>query len=82
MGFDCKMWQCRANAQETQFAVSILLAPYVDMSIVFPNGNRLAKQQESSEPKWLKKCCEEVATALAMTSVHTVAFVGEASMVP
>ena len=82
LGYDTKRWHCKGGAYETQFAVDILLSPSVDLSIVFPNGVRLSKQQDCREPYWLEPCCAQMATALHMTSAKAVAFVGDASLSP
>ena len=82
LGYDTKMWQCHGGAHETQFAVDIIFSPHVDLSIIFPNGNRLARQQQCREPHWVKGCAAEIATALHTTSVNAVAFVGEAVLSP
>ena len=46
------------------------------------HGNRLARQQHFREPYGVKRCAEEMATALAATAQYAVAFVGDAELSP
>jgi len=82
LGYDTRLWQCQGGKQETQFAVDITLSPSVELCIIFPNGNRLARQKQSREPRWLRECADEIATALHTTASNAVAFVGDAVLSP
>ena len=82
LGYDTRLWRCHGGYQETQFAVDITLSRSVDLCIIFPNGNCLARQQQCREPRWVKKCADEMSTALHATARLAVAFVGDAMLSP
>ena len=82
LGYDTRPWQCQGGKQETQFAVDITLSPSVELCIIFPNGNRLARQKQSREPRWVRQCADEIATARHTTARKAVAFVGHAVLSP
>ena len=82
LGYDMRLWHCQVGKQETDFAVDITLSTSVDLCIIFPNGNRLARQQHYRQQSWVGRCADEMATALHATSRVAVAFVGEAALSP
>ena len=82
LGYDVKIWQCRPGARETDFAVDIMLSPYVDLAIVVPNGNKLARQQDTRELRWIRQSSQEMATSLFETARRAVMFVGHADLSP
>ena len=82
VSYDVKLWHCCPGAQESEFAVSIMLSPKVDLCIVVPNGNKLSRHKLMREPQWLPDVCREISTAMHHTSSHGVAFVGDASLSP
>jgi hypothetical protein len=81
-GYDVKCWQAKRGASEEQIAIDILTTPHTTLCIAAPNGNRLARQEEEWQPRWLKRTAGHIADALTKTSKRACVFVGEASLCP
>ena len=77
LGYDTKMWRCKSGAQEASFAASVIMTPSVDLAIVFPNGNRLSRQEDPHERGWVQPAAQELSTALNLTAKEAVVFVGD-----
>ena len=77
-GVDLRAWKSLPGASEQEVAEALQEQPACDLAIVVPNGNRLAKQEETREPHWLRRCCDELAGAIKGRAKEAVVFVGDA----
>ena len=82
LGYDVSLFQSRGNASESQVAVDIAASPQVDLCLALPNGNRLARQTQKTEPKWVLTCCGQIGCALQSVAKEATVFVGDASLSP
>ena len=80
--YDVCMYRSSNGAWENQVAVDIAISPHVDLCLGFPNGNRLANQEQLSVPHWLHPCCGHIASALQSVATKACVFVGDASLSP
>ena len=82
LGYDVKTWRCIGGVSEGDLAVHVATSGRTDLSISAPNGNRLARQNEVWEPRWLQRACGHISQAHKETSERAVVFVGSAVLCP
>ena len=80
-GIDVSKWIARGGAHECEFAGNLINFRCAKWGIMFPNGNRLAKQQRLDDVSWLRDVAASVCASCSQFERSAV-FVGHASLSP
>jgi len=81
-GIDLRSWVSKPGASEHEVTEALQEQPFCDLAIVVPNGNRLAKQELTREPYWLRSCCDLLASTIKGRAQKAVVFLGDAEHSP
>ena len=79
---DLRQWSVRGGACEDQVVASLDRSPPVDIALVFPNGNKLAKHREQHESGWICELVKKLVASAKGTARRACVYVGSEHMWP